>query len=66
MKLGNQLIPYTRINQKWIRIKYKSQNHKKILAENIGNKISDSSYSNIFANISPRARKTTEKINKWD
>ena len=34
--------------------------------ENIGNKISDIPYSNIFANISPRARETMVKTNKLD
>ena len=30
-----------------------------------GSKISDIPHSNIFANVSPRARETNEKINKW-
>ena len=34
--------------------------------ENIGSKISDISRSNIFADISPRARGIKERINKWD
>ena len=34
--------------------------------ENIGSTISDISCSNIFPNISPRAREIKEKINKWD
>ena len=38
----------------------------KVLAENIDSKISDILHSNIFANISPRARETKEKIKKWD
>ena len=38
----------------------------KILEENIGSKISDTSCSNIFADKSPRARETKENINKWD
>ena len=42
-------------------------NHEtiKILEENIGSKISDISHNNIFSVISPGARKTKEKINKW-
>ena len=49
-------IPYTRINSKWI--KYLKVHHKtiKILEEKIGSKISDISYSDIFAGISPRTR----------
>ena len=38
----------------------------KVLAENIGSKISDIPDSNIFADISPRAREIKEKTNKWD
>ena len=37
-----------------------------MLEENTGSKISDISCSNIFANISHRARETKEKINKCD
>ena len=37
-----------------------------LLPENIGSKISDIPHSNIFANISPWARKLKEKIIKWD
>ena len=43
------------------RIKCKSWYHK-ILEENIGNKISDTSCSNIFANISLREREIKEKL----
>ena len=32
----------------------------------MGNKISDILHSNIFADISPRARETNEKIYKWE
>ena len=38
----------------------------KILAENIDGKILDISHSDIFADISPRAREIKERINKWD
>ena len=38
----------------------------KVLEENIGRKISDISCSNIFTNMSPRARGVKERINKWD
>ena len=47
------------------RLKYKS-NIIKVLEENIGGKISDIPHSNIFTNISPRARDIKERINKWD
>ena len=38
----------------------------KVLAENTCCKISDIPCSNIFANISPRARGIKEKVKKWD
>ena len=37
----------------------------KILEENIGRKISDIPHSNIFTEMSPRARDIKERINKW-
>ena len=47
------------------RLKYKLQHHK-ILEENIGRKISDIPCSNIFTNMSPKARNIKERINTWD
>ena len=41
-------------------------NTLKVLEENIGRKISDIPYSNIFTYISHRARDVKERINKWD
>ena len=38
----------------------------KVLKENIGRKISNTPCSNIFTNMSPRARDIKERINKWD
>ena len=38
----------------------------KVLEENTGRKISDIPRSNIFTNMSPRARDIKERINKWD
>ena len=34
--------------------------------KNIGRKISDIPYSNIFIDMSPRVRDVKERINKWD
>ena len=38
----------------------------KVLEENIGKKVSDIPCSNIFTDMSPRARDIKESINKWD
>ena len=66
MKVDYQLTPRTRINSKWIKDLNASCKTTKILEGNIGSKISDVLHSNIFAHMSPRARVTKEKINKWD
>ena len=66
MKLDHQLTPYTRINSKWIKDLSRNHDTIKVLEEHIGRKISDIPHSNIFANISPRARKIKERTNKWD
>ena len=55
MKLDHQLTAYTRINSKWV--KDLNPDTIKVLVENIGSKISDIPHINIFADISPRARK---------
>ena len=65
MKLDHQLIPYTRINSKWIKDLNVSHHHKNS-GGNMGSKISDISHSNIFTNTSSRRREIKEKINKWD
>ena len=57
--------PYTRINSKWtkeLNIRLKTI---KILEENIGSKILDIAHRNFLLDISPQARETKEKINKW-
>ena len=66
MKLGHQLIPQIRINSRWIKDLNISYNTIKVLQENIGRKISDIPCTNIFNNMSPRAREIKERINKWD
>ena len=66
MKLDHILTTYTRINSKWIKDLNVSPETIKISEENIGSKISDIAHSNVFSDISPQARETKEKINKWD
>ena len=66
MKLDHQLTPYTKINSRWIKDLNISLNTIKVLEENTGKKISDIPHSNIFTDMSPRARDINERINKWD
>ena len=66
MKLNHQLTPYTKINSRWIKDLNVSHDTIEVLEEDIGRKISDIPHSNIFTNMSPRARNINEKINKWD
>ena len=61
MKLGHKVTPHTGINSKWIKDLNISHDTIKILKKNIDRKISDIPSSNIFANISPRAREIKEK-----
>ena len=51
---------------KWIKDLHVRHETIKILGENKGSKISDIAHSNILSDISPQARETKEKINKWD
>ena len=63
MKLNHQLTPYTKINSRWIKDLNISYDTVKVLEENIGRKIShaDIPCSNIFNNISSRARDRIRK-----
>ena len=66
MKLDHQLIPYTKINSRWTKDLDISHNIVKVLEENTGRKISDIPCSNIFTDMSPRAKDIKERINKWE
>ena len=66
MKLDHQLMPYTKINSRWIKDLNISRNTIKVLEENIGRKISDIPRSNILTEMSPKTRDIKERINKWD
>ena len=56
MKLKLQLTPYTKINSRWIKGLNISHDSIQVLEENIGRKISDIPHSNVFTDMSPRAR----------
>ena len=65
MKFDNQLTPYTKINSRWIKDLIISHDKIKVIEENIGRKISDIPCSNIFTDMSTRARDVKERIYKW-
>ena len=54
------------INSRWIKYLNISCDTIKVLEENIGRKISGIPRSNIFTDLSPRARDIKERINNWD
>ena len=66
VKLDHQLTPYKKINSRWIKDLNISHDAIKVLEENIDRKISDIPHSNIFTDMSPRARDIKERINEWD
>ena len=66
MKLDHQLMPYTKINSRWIKDLNISCNSIAVLEEHIGRKIPDIPCSNILTDMSPKARDIKERVNKWD
>ena len=65
IRKSHQCTPYTKINSRWIKDLNTNRYIIKVLEENIGRKISDIPCSNIFTDMSPRARDIKERINKW-
>ena len=66
MKLGYSLIPYAKINSKWIKYLIIGSDTIKPLEENMGQTLSDINHSNIFSDLPPRVMAIRTKINKWD
>ena len=66
MKLEHSLIPYTKINSKWVKDRYVRPDTIKLLEENIGRTLHDINYGNILLDPPPREREIKTKINKWD
>ena len=65
-KNGTRAPTYTIHKNKFKMGKRLSHDTIKVLQENIGRKISDIPRSNIFTDMSPRARDIKERMNKWD
>ena len=67
MKVDYYLTPYTKINSKCINDWNAIPETMKLLEENIGSTVFDIGLSSIFSStMSDRARKTEEKMNKWN
>ena len=66
MKLEHFLIPYTKINSKWIKDLNVRPETIKLLKENIGRALNDINQSKILYDPPPRVMEIKTKINKWD
>ena len=66
MKLEHFLMPYTKINSKWIKDLNVRPNSIKLLEENIGRTLNDINHSKILYDSSPRVMEIKTKVNKWD
>ena len=66
MKLEYFLIPYTKINSKWIKDLNVRPENMKLLEENIGRTLDDINQSKILYDPPPRVMEIKTKVNKWD
>ena len=66
MTFDHRLTPYTKINSRWMKDLNISCDTINVLQKNIGRKISGIPHSNIFTNVSSKARNIKERVNKWD
>ena len=66
MKLEHYLIPYTKINSKWIKDLNVRPKTIKLLEENIGRTLNDINQSKIFFDPQLKVMEIKTKTNKWD
>ena len=66
MKLEHLLIPYTKINSKWIEDLNVRPETIKLLEKNIGRTLDDIDQSKIICDPPPRVMEIKTKVNKWD
>ena len=60
------VVPYTKINSKWIKDLNVRLETIKFLEENIGKRLSDIKHSRILCDPPPRVMEIKTKIHKWD
>ena len=66
MKLEHFLIPYTKINSKWIKDLNVRPETIKLLGGNIGRTLGDINQSKVLYDSPPRLTEIKAKVNKWD
>ena len=66
MKVEHFLIPYTKVNSKWIKDLNVIPETIKLLEENIGRTLNDTNQSKILYDPLPRIMEIKTKVNKWD
>ena len=65
-EIKHSLIPYRKINSKWIRDLNIRPETIKLLEENRGKTLSDINHSRILYDPTPRVMQIKAKINKWE
>ena len=66
MKLEHSLIPYTKINSKWLKDLNIRHDIIKLLEENISKTFSYINHTNVFLGQSPKGIEIKTKTNKWN
>ena len=66
MKLEHYLMPYTKINSKWIKDLNVRPETTKLFEENIGRTLNDINQGKSFYDPPPRVMEKVTTINKWD